>query len=170
MREKRGHWWREGPWLTAPSYNYTFCPAPDFFQPQSLLGCYFGLLFYFSLFFSHRKRRPTLRPPVTCLHRAAVIVNTVSAGKPNRAWHSTPSPDLMMSWCHKCPQWPHLPTSRYGEWCGVAEVGRWAKRQQFLGGWVVTGHVFKTPPLLDVVKVNQTIQHHSWLWKAGFVF
>lgn len=45
-------------------------------------------------------RRPVHQsePFLTCFPRPGVRAAAVSAGKPNKAWHSTPSPGLMMSY------------------------------------------------------------------------
>lgn len=149
-------------WLTAPCYNYALTLKPEFlpntFTPRVIILCSFPLL----TVVAHSQ----LDPPLTCFPSAGVIANTVSAGKPNRAWHSTPSPGQMRSWCHKYPAagTTSPPFSRHvsgtGEpWAGVCVT--------FFGGWVVTGHVFKTP--LHVVKLNQTMQHRSWMWMGGCV-
>lgn len=101
----RGHWGVKGEkghrstelklWLTARCYNYTPTHKPGFLLNTFIILCSFPLLTVV--------RQSQLNPPLTCFARAGVVANTVSAGKPNRTWHSTPSPGLMMSWCHKYP-------------------------------------------------------------------
>lgn len=73
-------------------------------------------------------------------------------------------------WCHDIINTPAKtapPSSRHVS--GIGEpMGRCVcecKSVTFFGGWVVTGHVFKTP--LRVVKLNQTVQHRSWVWMGG---
>lgn len=122
VKEERGRRSREPKlWLTAPFYNYTLMFRPGFlpytYTPWVIILCSFPLLAVV-----HQSQ---LYPPLTCFPRAGVIANTVSAGKPNKAWHSTPSPGLMMSWYHKYPAKTAAPpssrhVSKIGEpWAGV---------------------------------------------------
>lgn len=91
-------------WLTAPSYKYTLiCSDLDLFQTLPRLFIY------------HCQHE--LYPWLTCFPRLGA--NTASAGKPNKAWLSTPSLGLMMSWYTKYPVTtvPHLSSITFAKPC-----------------------------------------------------
>lgn len=112
-------------------------------------------------FFPSLVCRSQLYPPLTCFLRVCVIAYMVRAGKPNKAWHSTPSPGPMMSWCLKYPTLTVAPPSsqhmsEVGEPCtGVCVcVSACANQWHIFGGW--------EPP--QVLKLFQTTLYRSWVW------
>lgn len=81
----------------SPSLKWhTYVQTWVFFRTHSPLK-----LFFYVLFLSSPLRTNLSNILQTCFPWSWCYANTVSAGKPNKAWHSTPSPGLMMSWSHK---------------------------------------------------------------------
>lgn len=103
-------------------------------------------------------------PFLTCLPRPGVRAATVNAGKPNKAWHSTPSPGLMMSY-HKYPALTaprlHKPRGRVCV-CVCVPISVAYRAEEWQG-------MFARHPLLFIVKLNQTTQHRSCVWMGGCV-
>lgn len=148
-------------WLTAPCYNYTLSSEHIH---SWVITCY-------ALFPSS----PSCANLSYVLHWHVfpdLVLVRIQLVLENQTKHDTALHHLAW-WCHDiintllklCPTF--FPTCLVShEHVGVCLC--MCKSVTFFRGWVVTGHVFKTPPL-HIVKLNQTMQHRSWVWMGGCV-